>query len=285
MRRRQFLATMAAAAAAARTLAAKGIGPIGVQLYTVRTALEKDFDGTLARVASLGYREVEFAGYFNHTPAQVKTALAAHGLTSPSAHIDYATLTTKLAETIDGAHTMGQQFIVNPWLDEPQRKDLDSWKRLADTFNQIGEQVTRAGLQFAYHNHNFEFAPMDGTVPYDLLLSRCDPKLVKMEMDLCWVTAARQDPVAYFQAHPGRFPMVHVKGLSKLPAATPVPAPIDAVLPTITDVGTHDIVDWKRIFQHASEAGIRHAFVEHDVPKDPFATLKASHDYLARLPV
>jgi sugar phosphate isomerase/epimerase len=283
MDRRQFLGTLGAAIAAGGRLGAKSLANIGLQLYTVRTDLEKDFDGTLARVAATGYTEVEFAGYFNHSPQQVKAALAAHGLVSPSAHIDYATLTTKLPDTIEAAHVLGQQFIVNPWIDESMRKSLDDWKRIADSFNRIGRQLKEAGLQFAYHNHNFEFAPLSGTEPYDLLLQTCDPALVRMEMDLCWTTVAGKNPLDYFRRYPGRFPMVHVKGLSKRPPAAPVPAPIPDVLPTITDVGTHDLIDWPRIFQGASEAGISHYFVEHDVPASPFASIKASYGYLRQL--
>ena len=116
-----------------------------------------------------------------------------------------------------------------------------------------------------------------------MLLESCDPKLVKMELDLCWITAAGKDPVDYFRRYPGRFPLVHVKGLRKVPAASPTPVPIDKVLPDVTDVGHDDVVDWKRIFAQSTEAGIEHYFVEHDVPKDPFGSLKASYDYLAQL--
>jgi len=278
-----FLGSLAGGWLAATRLRAASIPKIGVQLYTVRTELEKDFEGTLARIAQIGYKEVEFAGYFNHTPAQVRAALAKNGLTSPSAHIDYASLAPdKLPAAIDAARTIGHRFLVNPWLDETLRKQPNVWKTVAETYNRAGALCRKAGIQFAYHNHNFEFVAVDGRLPYDLLLESCDPRLVQMEMDLCWITAAGRDPLEYFRKYPGRFSMVHVKGLAKVPA-TGAATPIDKVLPDVVDVGHGDVIDWKKIFAQAKQAGIKHYFVEHDVPKAPFDSLKNSYDYLKAL--
>jgi sugar phosphate isomerase/epimerase len=278
---------MAAAALAVRQGFAASIRRLGVQLYTVRSVIEKDFDGTLAKLASIGFAEVEFAGYYNQTPRQVRDALKRHHLTAPSAHIDYASLTgDKWAKAIESAHTVGHAYLVNAWVDESIRKEPDAWKRIAETYNKAGEVSKRAGIQFAYHNHNFEFAPLKdagGKLPYDLLLESCDPALVKMELDLCWIAAAGNDPLDYFRRYPGRFPMVHVKGLKKVPERTGEAVPIDRILPELTDVGHDDVIDWKRIFAQSRTAGIKHYFVEHDVPKAPFDSLKASHDYLSRL--
>jgi len=284
--RRTFLGLLGAAPLAMRRGLPASISRLGVQLYTVRTEMEKDFDGTLGRVAAIGFKEVEFAGYFNQTPAQVRDALKRHGLAAPSSHIDYASLTGDAwSRVIESAKTIGHTFLVNAWVDESIRNQPDAWKRIAETYNHAAEATRKAGIQFAYHNHNFEFAPREdlgGKLPYDFLLESCDPKLVKMEMDLCWISSTGKDPLDYFRRYPGRFPMVHVKGLKKVPDAGAA-APIDRVLPDITDVGHEDVVDWKRIFAHAREAGIQHYFVEHDVPKQPFDSLKASHDYLAQL--
>ena len=200
-------------------LHAASIERVGVQLYTVRTDLEKDFEGTLARIAAIGFKEVEFAGYFDHTPAQVRDLLKRHGLSSPAAHIDYASLgADKFPAVLDAAATIGHQYLVNPWLDEATRNQPGIWKRVADTYNRAGEMSRKAGIQFAYHNHNFEFVAVDGQLPYDGLLAACDPNLVKMEMDLCWITSAGKDPLEYFRKYPGGFPLVHVKGLAKTPA-------------------------------------------------------------------
>jgi sugar phosphate isomerase/epimerase len=184
---------------------------------------------------------------------------------------------------LDGARTIGHEFLVNPWIDETIWKQPDAWKRIADVFNRAGEISKKAGIQFAYHNHNFEFAPVDGKLPYDILLEQCDAALVKMELDLCWITAAGKDPLDYFRRYPGRFPLVHVKGLSKQPPSDAGLVPIPVVLKDITDVGSNDVIDWKRIFARSTEAGIKHYFVEHDVPKDPYQSLKNSFTYLKGL--
>lgn len=286
--RRTFVGTVAAAAFAARSGFADSVKRVGVQLYTVRTDLEKDFDGTLAKVAAIGYKEIEFAGYFGHTPQQVKQALTSHGLVSPSAHLDYATVSSpdKWKQALEDAATIGQTFLVNPWIDESMRNEPGVWKRIADTYNTAGAAAKKHGIQFCYHNHNFEFYPSagaDGKLPVDVLLDSCDPALVKFELDLCWISAAGKDPLDYFRRYPGRFPLVHVKGLRKVPAASAAPVPIDTILPDVTDVGHDDVIDWKRIFAKSKEAGITHYFVEHDVPKDPFASLKASYDYVSKL--
>jgi sugar phosphate isomerase/epimerase len=281
--RRTFMGTMGAAYLATTRVRAESIQRVGVQLYTVRDAMQKDFEGTLAKVAAIGYKEVEFAGYFDKPPQQIKEILSRNNLTSPSAHIDYASLTGDAwSKAIDAAQTIGHEYLINAWVDEAVRKEPGSWKRIAETYNSAGEISQKAGIQFAYHNHNFEFAPVGGKLPYDFLLETCDPKLVQMEMDLCWITSAGKDPVDYFRRYPGRFPLVHVKGLSKKPAHGAA-TPIAQVLPDITDVGHNDIIDWKRIFAHSKEAGIKHYFVEHDVPKDPFESLKASYEYVSTL--
>jgi sugar phosphate isomerase/epimerase len=282
--RRRFLGTTGAALLSIGRMTARSIQRVGVQLYTVRADLEKDFEGTLAKVASIGFKEVEFAGYFNHPPRQVRDVLARNGLTAPSAHVDYPSLGDKLPQILEDARTIGHEYLVNPWIDESVRNQADGWKRVAETFNRAGDQSKRAGIQFAYHNHHFEFAPVNGKLPYDTLLETCDPQLVKMELDLCWITVAGKDPLEYFRRHPGRFPLVHVKGFKGQPPAEGGAAPIERMIANITDVGRDgDIIDWKRIFARADEAGIKHYFVEHDQPKAPFESLKASYDYVTRL--
>jgi sugar phosphate isomerase/epimerase len=283
--RRTFLGQVAAGTvltSVSGSAAAHRIERLGVQLYTVRDLMAKDFEGTLAKVAELGYKEVEFAGYFKQSPQDVKAILARHGLTAPSTHIDYASLGDGFEKIVEASRTIGHRFIVNPFLDEEMRKQPDVWKRVAATFNRAGEISRKAGIEFAYHNHHFEFVPVDGTMPYDLLLKECDPNLVKMELDLCWITVAGQDPLTYFKRYPGRFPLVHVKGLKKLPEGT-APVPFDKAIPNITDVGSSDIINWKRIFAASEQAGIRHYFVEHDQPSSPLESLQHSARYLAAL--
>jgi sugar phosphate isomerase/epimerase len=293
MNRRTFLESSLAAATVAslpiKTFGAtRRIEKVGVQLYTVRDLMKTDFDGTLARVAKIGYKEVEFAGYFDRSPKDVRVSLDKVGLAAPSAHVGPEIVRGHMPETIEAAKIIGHKFIVCPWIDEADRKSPDGYKIVAESFNKAGETCKKAGIQFAYHNHNFEFSPaasLNGQLPYDFLLANTDPNNVKMEMDLCWIIVGGQDPVKYFQRYPGRFPLVHVKDISKLPdpvAAKAGPLSMDEIENTMTAAGS-GAIDWKRIFAHANEAGIQHYFFEDDKPKDAFVLLAASYKYLSQL--
>ena len=287
MDRRTFLGTMTAATLLTRRLAFAAddhkIDKIGLQLYTVRDLMKQDFDGTLAKVAAIGYKEVEFAGYFDHSPKDVRAAVDRRGLTAPSAHIDYKSLGEKFPEVIEAAKVVGHEYLVNPWIEEEIRKQPDGWKHAAETFNRAGEACKKAGIQFAYHNHWFEFLPVNGKLPYDLLLTECDPNLVKMELDLCWITVGGQDPLKYFDRYPGRFPLVHVKDVKRVPPVAAGGAQdFGSSMKDMTEVGS-GIIDWKKIFAQSDKAGIKHYFVEHDNPKKPLESIKKSYDYLASL--
>ena len=297
MNRRHFLAASVAATVAAKFALAPGayaeathrISRVGTQLYTVRALLPKDFEGTLAHIAKIGYKEVEFAGYFDHSPKDVRAILDKNGLTAPSAHISMDVVQNKLPEAIETAHIIGHKFLVCPWIDEKIRNQAETWPKVVEAFNKAGETTAKAGIQFLYHNHNFEFghlAALGGQMPYDYLLQKTDPKLVKMELDLCWITVGGQDPLAYFKKWPGRFPCVHVKDMAKLPKPPLNPdgtaVSLENVKTDMTDVG-QGVIDWKKIFAHSDEAGIQHYYVEDDYTKDPFATLENSYKYLAAL--
>jgi sugar phosphate isomerase/epimerase len=261
------------------------IKAVGLQLYTVRDAMKSDFDGTVAKVAQIGYKEVEFAGYFDHSPKDISELLKKNGLTAPSCHVGYDVVEKKLAEQIEASHTIGHKFIICPWIEEKQRKEPDGYKRAAELFQKAGEETLKAGIQFAYHNHTFEFQPSEalgGKLPYDVLLAT-DPKYVKMELDLCWISVAGKDPVEYFNKYPGRFPLVHVKDMKKLPKGEEGPTTNpDKEMPNMTEVGS-GVIDWKRIFSHSEKAGIQHYFVEHDYPADAFASIAKSCEYLNTL--
>lgn len=251
--------------------AKKKLSKVGVQLYTVRRELEADFEGTLAKVAALGFREVEFAGYYGRTPAQVKAVLARNNLAAPSAHFQSVVASGGVRDAIEAAQTIGHKYLVYAWLPPEERKSLDDYKRLVERLNRAGEECMRAGIQFGYHNHDFEFAPMEGRIPYDLILEGTDTRLVKMELDLYWITKGGQSPLAYFRKHPGRFPLVHVKDMDSTPERY------------FTEVG-RGTIDFKEIFAASKQAGIKHYFVEQDeTPASPFDSIKASIDYLKRL--
>jgi len=273
--RREFIGTMGALAAGAvlpacRTARATSrVSKIGLQLYTVRDLMKKDVEGTLAAVAGAGYTEVEFAGYFDKTPAEIKAMLDRHGLVAPAVHSG-SIAPADWAKALEAANVIGHKFIVMPWIPVERRKTLDDWKQVAADFNRLAAAAKAAGLQFAYHNHDFEFPLVEGKVPYDLLLAETDPNLVKLEIDLYWITKGGQDPLAYFARWPGRIPLVHVKDGRGPPEWA------------MTEVGS-GAIDWKRIFAKSQQAGIQHYFVEHDQPADPIASITASCAYLKQL--
>lgn len=290
MNRRTFLGTAAGIGAATLLTSRFGwaagehkIHNLGVQLYTVRDLMKDDFEGTIAKVAQVGYKEVEFAGYFGRTPHQVREVLDKNGLTAPSTHVQYDELDEKFPKVIEDSKTIGLEYIVCPWIPEELRKSPDIWKKAAEKFNKCGEQTKAAGIDFGYHNHWFEFLPVNGTLPYDQLLADTDPKLVKMELDLCWITVGGSDPVKYFEKYPGRFPLVHVKDIKKLPKVSEAGSQdFGSSLKEITEVGS-GIIDWKRIFRHSEQAGIKHYIVEHDNPKQPIESIRTSYQYLTAL--
>lgn len=241
---------------------------VGLQLYTVRSEMRRDLEGTLARVAEIGYREVEFAGYFDRTPAQIAALLARHSLTAPSTHIGLDQMQGDWERVAQDAAATGHTYVTVPWLAAQERKTIDDWKRTAATFNEQARLARSAGLRFAYHNHDFEFRPVGGELPFDVLLAETDPGMVWYEMDLFWIRKGGRDALDYFARHPGRFPLVHVKDM--------------AAGEKMVDVGAGEI-DWKAIFARREEAGIEHYFVEHDEPADPLASITASYRYLRAL--
>jgi sugar phosphate isomerase/epimerase len=279
MNRRHFVNRLTLAAAGGLSLRnpdafAAGrsrLSGIGAQLYTVRRELEKDFEGTLRKVAALGYREVEFAGYFGRGAAEVKSLLKRLKLDAPAAHVQLSELRGDLRPLLDAARTIGHRYLLLAWTPPEERRTLDGYRRLADLCNEAGARMKREGLEFAYHNHDFEFAPLEGKIPYDLLLERTDPRLVKLEMDLYWTVKGGANPVAYFEKYPGRFHLLHVKDMDSTPRRF------------FADVGK-GVIDFKTIFAQSRKAGVRHYFVENDEPAgSPFDSLRASIEYLRRL--
>jgi len=274
--RRQFLTRGAIGAAALtgpnwlRAEAATKLSKIGLQLYTVRNEMDRDFEGSLKRVAELGYHEVEFAGYYNRAPKDVRAILDRYGLTSPAAHVPLKDVQSNLDKTIEVAKVIGHQFLICPYLEDKDRRSLDDYKRHAATFNKAGEACQKAGIQFGYHNHDFEFQSFGGKMAYDQLLADTDKKLVTMELDLYWIAKANQDPLAYMARHTGRFTLFHVKEMDKTDKRG------------ITEVG-RGVIDFKTIFAK-SKGAIKHYFVEQDTcPGSPFDSIKLSIDYLKQL--
>ena len=267
MQRRQVFHALGAAFAASALGGSAGalaqdrrVDQVGLQLYTLRNEMGQDFEGALARVAEIGYREMEFAGYFGRSANEVRQALDSNGLNSPAVHVQLGAVRENLQAEIEFASTVGQQYLVAPSVPGNERS-ADDYRSHADTLNRAGEECRRAGLKMAYHNHDFEFEPTSGRIPYDILLEETDPELVAMELDLFWIVHAGHDPLEYIAAHPGRFSMLHVKDRDAAGA--------------MVDVGS-GMIDFAAIFANADSAGFRHYFVEHDNPGDGFSSVTNS---------
>lgn len=257
--------------------------PVGLQLYTVRDQCVKDFEGTIKQIAAIGYKQVEVYDFYGKTAAEARKLLDDNGLKAPSGHWLLSVLQKKLEKSIEDAKTVGCEYMVMPIVENPtDRRTLDQYKRLAASYNKFGEQSKKAGLQFAYHNHNYEFQTIDGKLVLDYLMAEVDPELVKFELDCFWVTHAGHDPVALFEKYPGRFPMLHIKDLK---AGNPDTTELDARMGLFAEVGSGTI-DWKRIFAAAPKGGLKHYFVEQDFcERPPLESIKMSFDYLSKLSV
>jgi len=269
--------------------------PLGLQLYSVRELLPKDYDGTLKQLGAIGFREVEAAGYYNHSAAQVKQAMSNAGLHLASAHYSSDDLHQKLDEIIAFNKEVGVSYLICsfPGFKDPSRVKnlsnkqrvnaftLEDWRWNAEQFNTIGKKVNAAGLKFGYHNHSMEFRKTDGVVPYDELLRLTDPAHVTMEMDCGWVVVGGGNPVEYLRKYPTRITMLHVKDFKDITAASSM----DNV-PTIVELGQGSI-DYRPIFQQAAKSGtVKHCFVEqegYNVP--PMEGLKIDADYMHKLGV
>jgi sugar phosphate isomerase/epimerase len=271
---------------------------LGIQLYTLMDLLDADFEGTVAKVAGMGYKEVETLGSFGRDPAFVREIFDRNGLTSPSQHImppglyevfddgvagriDRATFERKFIEAFNFDHVeglidacakqataIGQKYIVWQISWASQLQSLDQIKQLIAALNRAADAAHERGFQLAYHNHDQEFAKVGTDVPYDLILKGTDPEKLKFELDLAWATKAKVDVPGYFKRHPGRFRMVHMKDI--------------AADGSVRDPGT-GLVDFRKIIPAAEKAGVKHFFVEYDVPTDPLRTAADAQKYLAPL--
>jgi hydroxypyruvate isomerase len=276
--RRNFLLTSGVALStlalprAARTAAPADstLGPVGVQLYSIRSGMQSDFEGTLKQVAHIGYKEVEFAGLFGHPAANVRSMLDRLGLSAPSMHVPFEAMQNGWDAVLDDAQHLGCRYVVVPSIPSASGKSLEDYRRVAEQFTRAAETTAKAGMRFAYHNHDIDFAPLEGRLPFDVLLDATDPKLVAFELDLYWIVHAGQDPLRYFNRWPGRCKLVHVKDTAGGPAHR------------MTEVGG-GIIDWPTLLASARAAGVEHFIVEHDDAKQPLASIAASFSYLKKL--
>lgn len=283
----------------------KSYPPIGLQLYTMGNLMTSDTKGTLQKLAAIGYKEVESAGsqkgnFYGYQPKEFEKMVKDSGMHWRSAHVGGASFTLdqfmKMAKTAKDSAMIKNYF--EKMKNEPKPMNLtDNCQQLADqaaegglsylvcsaipvgtldeiktaveVFTKSGEACKKNGVQFAYHNHISEFDDVEGVRPFDYILNNTDKELVKMEMDLGWATAAKQDPVELFKLHPGRYPLWHVKDLDK---KTMQPVELGA-----------GFIDYKRIFDNAKESGMKYFFVEQDGAPHPIEDVTASYNYLKKM--
>ncbi len=271
VKRAAMASAIPVAAQASRLRAEQRLKRIGAQLYTVRGPMAQDLPGTLSQVAGIGYREVEFAGYFGRSPNRIRSLLESNELDSPASHIGPESMGgDELQKAISFAAAIGNRFLILAWIPPQRRRGLEDYERLAEELNRAGESCRKSGLEMAYHNHDFEFQAFDGQLPYDLLLRRTDPELVKMELDIYWIAKAGFDAVDYLKGHPGRFPLFHVKDMAASPQRE------------FAEVG-RGTIDFGPIFASAIRNGGRHFFVEQDeTPGPPLDSLRISYEHLAK---
>jgi sugar phosphate isomerase/epimerase len=258
----------AAASSAPRTAGAFPLSKVGLQMYTVRDAAGKDLDGTLAAVAAAGYHLVETAGMYGRSAADLRAMFDKHGIRTASGHYPLADLESAPETVFTTAKTLGQEYVVVPFLD-PSLRTADTFGSLPGRLNKLGEAAKTAGLKLAYHNHDFEFQNYGGTTSVmQRLLANTDPALVSFELDGYWAFKAGNAPAELVARYPGRFTMLHLKDSTAAPEKA------------FADVGK-GVIDFPRFIAAAQRNGLQYAFVERDVAPDPIASIKVSHDYLA----
>jgi sugar phosphate isomerase/epimerase len=247
--------------------------PISVQLYTVRDLIAKDFAVTVKQVATIGYKSVEMAGYGNlKTAAEAKKALDDAGLSVAGAHAPIEVLEKDVEKVMDENEALGSKLIICPWMPEARRKDAEGWKAVAKSLNQVGRACHERGIDFAYHNHSFEFQKFDGKSGLDILFENSEPHLVKAEIDVYWVKHGGEDPVARINKLGDRVIALHLKDMA---------AGDDK---KFAEVGT-GILDFKAILEAATKNGVHYGAVEQDntYGKDPLESIKTSYENLKRL--
>jgi len=280
--RRNFLMGAAALAVSGPAFAQKSV-PLGLQLYTVRQDLAKDYGGTIQKVRDIGIRHVQANLTMSGKSAQDQKKLYdSLGISWKSIHAGGNDLRDTPQATIDQAKAVGITNITCSFALYPADRatflagpTVDDWKKNADTFNKVGALCKAAGMSFAYHNHNVEFRKIGDVVPYDLLLKETDPALVQMEMDIGWVVAGGEDPVAYLTKYPDRFHSLHIKDLKNIGIPNNNMKMISAII-------GKGIIDWKTVLAAAHKARIERAFLEIEEPYDPspLEMVKQSYDYL-----
>lgn len=286
----------------------KLLSKIGVQLFSLPISLEKDFEGSIAMLSQMGFKEIEMfgpyefsassakerwksitpmlgfsgSGYFGHTEQEVKNVFLKYGMTTPAMHTDLDTLENNMESLGRAGENLGFEYTILPAIPDERRRTLDDYKKMADTFNKIGENAKKVGLKFAYHNHGYGLSEVEGQIPLQIILDNTDPNTVFLEMDLFWTISGNADPIEYLRKYKGRYRAMHLKDMKEKltfsgdggDASQWIP-----LFPNMTSAGS-GVVDLKSIVPVALETGVEHFFVEQDMVKDPQIALRQSIDYL-----
>ncbi|NVK85485.1 MAG: sugar phosphate isomerase/epimerase [Cytophagia bacterium] len=285
MKRRDFIQSAALATSAAflapnalaNGLKDEKIKEFGFQSYTVRDFIMKDMPGTLKRLRKAGFDYMEGFNFGNgqllgQPIAEAKKIIEDSKIALKSIHIMTPNLGDNMQQTVDDAAELGTEYLVCAFLMPNERQSLDQYKALCEQFNKFSELARKSGIHFAYHNHDFEFQELEGQIPMDIILKETNPDDVKIELDIYWARKAEVNPLTFFRDNHGRVPLWHVKDLA-LTEGKPM-----------TEVG-NGIIDWRQMFGHKKDAGLRYFFVEQDAnfAEDSLTSLETSIKYLKKL--
>jgi sugar phosphate isomerase/epimerase len=259
--------------ATATAPAPRRLGRIGLELYTVRNEMRRDFDRTLAAVRAIGYTDVELlwsSGNFGRSPAQMRAALQREGLRAPSAHISPTAILVGWARSLDTAKMLGHESLIVPSFTADTQRTLDDWREWADHFNRAGEQARKAGLWLAFHNEPDHMKPIDGVVPYDVFIERTDPSLVRLQLDVGNMAMGGGDPMRYLERHRDRYWSFHLKDVVGT-------APVRD-----TELGAGRL-DFKRLLAAVPDIDRKVFYIEQEGATDAIASSRRSHEYLRAL--
>jgi len=284
---------------------------IGIQLFSLPALLEKDFEGGIQMLSKMGYTQLELfgpypysaesakagwkaaepmlgfsgSGYFGFSEQEIMELLQRYDMTIPSMHSDLDTLENHMEAFGKARETLGFEYVTLPAIPDDRRTSMDDYKKMADTFNSIGENAKKLGLKFAYHNHGYGLNEVDGQIPFQVMIDATDPDLVFLEMDIFWTIAGRANPMEYLKKYSRRYHLLHIKDMKPLTHFSGDGASMQQwmeLFPLMTNVGDGEM-DINGIIQTARENGAKHFFVEQDLVQNPETALKRSIDYLKKV--
>jgi sugar phosphate isomerase/epimerase len=247
---------------------------VGLAVITVRAEVQRDFEGTMRQVAAIGYRDLDMYIYESTLDAPATRAILDRvGLACTSARVRTTALYRGWERFLDAANVLGAKFITLADVPFPERQTLQDYHELAALFNRCAAIAQQHGLTFCYHNHDAELTPMEGAIPYDIVVAETDPTLVHFQMDVYWMLHGGRDPVHELRRLAGRVSTLHLKDMQSWPRRG------------ITTVGRGRI-DFRDILRTAIETGMRYWYVEEDAPVGPgIEAVRSAYTYLSGLDV